>query len=87
MERSVADLEERAEDLEREAADLRRENGWLKEIVMLKSKRFGAPMPVLEPVSSHGTDSEEGRNSSSDGGQGSSENRDDTKGKGKDVAR
>ncbi len=29
------------EELEREAAELRRENGWLKEIVMLKSKRFG----------------------------------------------
>ncbi len=90
LERSISDLSGRVEELEREAAELRRENGWLKEIVMLKSKRLGGSVPVLEPVSSHGTDSEEGRNSSSDGGQGSREGRDDTstgKGKGKDVAR
>lgn len=78
------------EELEREAAELRRENGWLKEIVMLKSKRFGGPTPLLQPVSSHGTDSEEGRNSGSDGGQGASESAEDSakdKGKGKEVAR
>ena len=34
------------EELEREAAELRRENGWLKEIVMLKSKRFGGQAPA-----------------------------------------
>ena len=90
LERSISDLSGRVEELEREAAELRRENGWLKEIVMLKSKRFGGPVPLLEPVSSHGTDSEEGRNSSSDGGQGGSESKDDAgadKGKGKEVAR
>lgn len=43
LERSITDLSGRVEELEREAAELRRENGWLKEIVMLKSKRFGAP--------------------------------------------
>ncbi|KAH8086643.1 hypothetical protein BXZ70DRAFT_550496 [Cristinia sonorae] len=42
LERSITDLSGRVEELEREAAELRRENGWLKEIVMLKSKRFGA---------------------------------------------
>lgn len=39
LERSISDLSGRAADLEREAADLRRENGWLKEIVILKSHR------------------------------------------------
>jgi len=42
LERSVSDLSGRAEELEKEVADLRRENGWLKEIVMLKSSRFAA---------------------------------------------
>lgn len=39
MERSIADLEGRAEDLEKEAVELRRENGWLKEMVILKGRR------------------------------------------------
>ncbi|GJE87813.1 bZIP domain-containing protein [Phanerochaete sordida] len=49
LERSITDLSGRVEELEREAAELRRENGWLKEIVMLKSKRYGGPAPNLEP--------------------------------------
>ncbi|TRM65992.1 hypothetical protein BD626DRAFT_486451 [Schizophyllum amplum] len=39
LERSVADLTGRADELEKEAADLRRENGWLREIVTMKSSR------------------------------------------------
>ncbi|KAJ3523580.1 hypothetical protein NM688_g8704 [Phlebia brevispora] len=46
LERSITDLSGRVEELEREAAELRRENGWLKEIVMLKSKRFGGQAPA-----------------------------------------
>ncbi|KAJ3567156.1 hypothetical protein NP233_g6555 [Leucocoprinus birnbaumii] len=42
LERSVSDLSGRAEELEKEVADLRRENGWLKEIVMLKSSRYAS---------------------------------------------
>jgi len=42
LERSVSDLSGRAEELEKEVTDLRRENGWLKEIIMLKSSRFAA---------------------------------------------
>ncbi|KAH7883804.1 hypothetical protein F5I97DRAFT_1895761 [Phlebopus sp. FC_14] len=42
LERTVADLTGRTEELEREAADLRRENGWLKEIILLKGRNFGA---------------------------------------------
>ncbi|TFK57580.1 hypothetical protein OE88DRAFT_150894 [Heliocybe sulcata] len=49
LERSVSDLTGRAEDLEREAAELRRENGWLKEIIVLKSKTVGGAMPDLSP--------------------------------------
>jgi hypothetical protein len=37
LERTVTDLTGRVDELEQEAADLRRENGWLKDIVMLKS--------------------------------------------------
>ncbi|KAF5384004.1 hypothetical protein D9757_006991 [Collybiopsis confluens] len=40
LERTVSDLNGRADELEKEAADLRRENGWLKEIVMLKGSRL-----------------------------------------------
>lgn len=49
LERSISDLSGRVEELEREAAELRRENGWLKEIVMLKSKRYGGAVPELNP--------------------------------------
>ncbi|THH01530.1 hypothetical protein EW026_g1190 [Hermanssonia centrifuga] len=52
LERSITDLSGRVEELEREAAELRRENGWLKEIVMLKSKRFGGPAAESEPSTS-----------------------------------
>jgi hypothetical protein len=37
LERTVSGLSGRVDELEEEAADLRRENGWLKEIVVLKS--------------------------------------------------
>lgn len=37
LERNVSDLSGRVDELEQEAADLRRENGWLKEIIVLKS--------------------------------------------------
>jgi hypothetical protein len=40
MERTVTSLSRQVNELEREAADLRRENGWLKEIVMLKTRKF-----------------------------------------------
>ncbi|KAI0085653.1 hypothetical protein BDY19DRAFT_996556 [Irpex rosettiformis] len=48
LERSITDLSGRVEELEREASELRRENGWLKEIVMLKSKRFGTAAPDVD---------------------------------------
>ncbi|KAG0703104.1 hypothetical protein DFH29DRAFT_917907 [Suillus ampliporus] len=41
LERTVGDLTGRTEELEREASELRRENSWLKEIVLLKSRRRG----------------------------------------------
>ena len=49
LEQTVTGLSERVEELEREAEDLRRENGWLKEIVTLKSKRLAGVVPELEP--------------------------------------
>ncbi|KAI0757353.1 hypothetical protein C8Q80DRAFT_1057211, partial [Daedaleopsis nitida] len=52
LERTISDLSGRVEELEREASELRRENGWLKEIVMLKSKRMAGVVPELEPSSS-----------------------------------
>ncbi|CAL1696235.1 unnamed protein product [Somion occarium] len=73
LERSISDLSGRVEELEREAAELRRENGWLKEIVMLKSKRFGGTAPELDPTSSQpgsgsGPSSTEGSSTSVDKG-------------------
>lgn len=44
LERTVSDLTGRVDELEQEAADLRKENGWLKEIVMLKSTSRGGPL-------------------------------------------
>ncbi|KAI6158728.1 hypothetical protein EDD17DRAFT_1763362 [Pisolithus thermaeus] len=46
LERTVADITGRTEELEREAADLRRENGWLKEIILLKSRSIGGLGPT-----------------------------------------
>jgi hypothetical protein len=62
LQRSISDLTGRAEDLEREAADLRRENGWLKEIVMLKSSRF-PPVDFMDHMSNSGQRSDAGPSS------------------------
>ncbi|KAL6299633.1 hypothetical protein BKA93DRAFT_819824 [Sparassis latifolia] len=86
LERGISDLSGRVEELEREAGELRRENGWLKEIVMLKSKRLAGVVPDLE----QGTSSSTPGNTSSPGGEpsssrdGSSE-RPGEKGKGRQV--
>ncbi|KAI5124406.1 hypothetical protein M0805_008290 [Coniferiporia weirii] len=42
LERSVIELETRAEDLDREATELRRENGWLKEMLIMKGRSLRA---------------------------------------------
>ncbi|THH08843.1 hypothetical protein EW146_g8864 [Bondarzewia mesenterica] len=68
LERTVSDLSGRVEELEQEASDLRKENGWLKEIVMLKSKRSTGD--YLQPDASIGDDDDE--DVSNDKGEGSS---------------
>ena len=59
LERTVSDLSGRVDELEQEAADLRRENGWLKEIVVLKSASRARGGDFLagpsQPPSSHDT--------------------------------
>ena len=66
LERTVSNLTGRAEELEREVGDLRQENGWLKEIVVLKSTQNVANnrLALRQAVafatagqSSHGTES------------------------------
>lgn len=47
MERTVTSLSRQVDELEREAADLRRENGWLKEIVMLRTRKLAGGGPVI----------------------------------------
>ncbi|KAI6045037.1 hypothetical protein EDC04DRAFT_2638132 [Pisolithus marmoratus] len=81
LERTVADLTGRTEELEREAADLRRENGWLKEIILLKSRSIGGLGPSeSQPLGSASfRESREGN----DNGSPSME-RSNQKGKGKD---
>ena len=73
----MTDLSGRVDELELEAADLRRENGWLKDIVMLKSGR--ARGSELLAGSSQPPSSQD----SEDGGDEDSEGRGSTKGKGK----
>lgn len=88
------------EELEREAAELRRENGWLKEIVMLKSKRFGGQAPALDPnapgaggggvaeaQSPSPTSKESVSSEDSTGGEKEPDDDASTTGKGKDVQR
>ena len=80
LERTISDLSGRVEDLEREAAELRRENGWLKEIVMLKSKRLTGEVPDLEQGTSASGGSADGEGS---GREGSSEGKSTREAKGK----
>lgn len=66
MERTVTSLSRQVDELEREAAELRRENGWLKEIVMLRTRKLtGASL--LNVPGSHGDRNE---TSQPDGGKG-----------------
>lgn len=74
MEHTVSDLTGRVGDLEQEAADLRRENGWLKEIVMLKSGRVSGGTlagPSRPSGSRNSKDSAEEEQSTGDEGGGS----------------
>ena len=52
MERTVTELEGRAEVLEREAVDLRRENGWLKEMLVLKGRNIRAAREAAAALTS-----------------------------------
>ncbi|TBU39544.1 hypothetical protein BD309DRAFT_969453 [Dichomitus squalens] len=70
LERTISDLSGRVEELEREASELRRENGWLKEIVMLKSKRLSGVVPELEPAPSSSSGGGGGGASGSGSGSG-----------------
>ncbi|KAI0318985.1 hypothetical protein OF83DRAFT_876080 [Amylostereum chailletii] len=73
LERTVSDLTGRVDELEQEASDLRRENGWLKEIVMLKSRRPDTAFAFEgSKGGSHGAGEPGGRSSQDDKGEGSS---------------
>lgn len=90
LERSITDLSGRVEELEREAAELRRENGWLKEIVMLKSKRFGGQAPNLENAAASASTSGEPQDANSPtekGGEDEGAGGSSSGGKGKEVQR
>jgi len=50
LEQTISELSGRAEELEKEAEDLRRENGWLKEIVIMKSRVQGVGPAQSEPA-------------------------------------
>ncbi|VDB93547.1 unnamed protein product [Peniophora sp. CBMAI 1063] len=77
LERTVNDLSGRVEELEHEASELRRENGWLKEIVMLKSRQRveGLSLPEQPPgppdEGDEGEDKDKGKEKE-DRGEGSS---------------
>ncbi|KZT06273.1 uncharacterized protein LAESUDRAFT_726100 [Laetiporus sulphureus 93-53] len=89
LERTITDLSTRVQELETEAAELRRENGWLKEIVMLKSKRMQGSVPDLENAGSSSAQSTgDAQNTPSTGEGGSAEAQEggysaEEKGKGK----
>jgi len=87
LERTISDLSGRVEELEREAGELRRENGWLKEIVMLKSKRLTGAVPDLEQGTSTANMSADAANNAGDeqgsSREGSSDGRPAREGKGK----
>ncbi|KAI0052908.1 hypothetical protein FA95DRAFT_1553209 [Auriscalpium vulgare] len=91
LERTVSDLNGRVDELEQEAADLRRENGWLKEIVMLKSTRTPGQSSSAAGPSNTGKkaekDSEEESDEDTDGGGNASKAKGKGKGKGKEKSR
>ncbi|KZV70349.1 hypothetical protein PENSPDRAFT_579525 [Peniophora sp. CONT] len=60
LERTVNDLSGRVEELEHEASELRRENGWLKEIVMLKSRQRVEGLSLPDPPSGPPDEGDEG---------------------------
>ena len=70
LERNVTDLSGRVDELEQEATDLKRENGWLKEIVMLKSgsARGGDLLSGLSQAPSSQGPQEDGDDSSEERG-------------------
>ncbi|KAI9462343.1 hypothetical protein BJY52DRAFT_1116212, partial [Lactarius psammicola] len=78
LEHTVSDLTGRVDELEQEAAGLRRENGWLKEIVMLKSSRVRGGDTVAGPSHPSGS-----RNSKDEDEEGQSP---DDEGRGSDAA-
>lgn len=87
LERTVGDLTGRTEELEREAADLRRENGWLKEIILLKSRgvgEFGAA--AAQPVESTSLGARESQESHG-GSNSSGKSKGGEKNKGKETSR
>ncbi|KAH8120613.1 hypothetical protein DFH11DRAFT_78411 [Phellopilus nigrolimitatus] len=92
LERSVVELEGRAEDLEREAAELRRENGWLKEMLIMKGR--GVRAAVAESQDEQDEDEQESDGKESNGSKGKddgngpsdAQNANASKGKGKGRA-
>ncbi|EPT04409.1 hypothetical protein FOMPIDRAFT_43818 [Fomitopsis schrenkii] len=72
LERTISDLSGRVQELEMEAAELRRENGWLKEIVMLKSKQNAQAVAAGEAgTSASASSSQPDLTDASGGGEGS----------------
>ncbi|EKM60764.1 uncharacterized protein PHACADRAFT_203917 [Phanerochaete carnosa HHB-10118-sp] len=88
LERSITELSGRVEELEREASELRRENGWLKEIVMLKSKRYGGPTPLASAAQASTSSTEaptDPESSANAGGEPEETSEVDAGGKGKEA--
>lgn len=52
LERTVSELEGRADVLEKEAVELRRENGWLKEMLVLKGRNVRAAREAAAALTS-----------------------------------
>lgn len=67
LERTVSELEGRADVLEREAVELRRENGWLKEMLVLKGRTVRAAREAAASLGGNaGEDGEEDEDDNDD---------------------
>ena len=78
LERTVTELEGRADVLEKEAVELRRENGWLKEMLVLKGRNMRAARDAAAALTTrHEEEAEKGDDDEENAGTDDAEEGDD----------
>lgn len=79
LERTVVELEGRANVLEKEAVELRRENGWLKEMIVLKGRNMRVAREATAALSASKPEAEEDEEEEEEENEAGPSRRDDEK--------